>query len=80
VKRLHPEGIKNRQARLAGNGRLVKRRNTADDRFTARPKGATQMIQYGIAVLEKATIPCGLRLVLDHPGCSVSINMALLDH
>jgi len=30
-----------------------KRRNTADDRFTARPKGATQMIQYGVAVLVK---------------------------
>ncbi len=33
-----------RQARLAGNGRLAKRRNTADDRFMACLKGATQMI------------------------------------
>ena len=32
---------------------LAKRRNTADERFPARPKGATQMIQYGVAVLEK---------------------------
>ena len=57
MKRLHPEGIKNRQARLVGNGRLARRRNTADERFTARPKGATRMIRYGVAVLEKATIP-----------------------
>ena len=57
------------------------RRNTADDRFTARPKGATQMIQYGVAVLEKdMAIPGGLRLVLDHLGCSESANVALLDH
>jgi hypothetical protein len=43
-----------RQARLEGPWRvLAKRRNTADDRFTARPKGATRMIQYGVAVLEK---------------------------
>ncbi len=38
------------------------------------------MIQYGVAALEKATIPCGLRLVLDHLGRSASINSALLDH
>ncbi len=38
-------------------GVLAKRRNTADDRFTARPKGATQMIQTGVAVLEK-DLPC----------------------
>jgi hypothetical protein len=32
---------------------LAKRRNAADGRFPARPKGATQMIQSGVAVLEK---------------------------
>jgi hypothetical protein len=43
-----------RKARLAGNGNvLAKRCNTADDRFTARPKGAAQMIQYGVTALEK---------------------------
>jgi hypothetical protein len=43
-----------RQARLAGNGRvLAKRRNTADDRFTIRPEGTTRMIQNGVTVLEK---------------------------
>jgi len=43
-----------RKARLAGNGLvLAQRRNTANDRFTARPKGATQMPQYGVAALEK---------------------------
>jgi len=43
-----------RKARLAGNGLvLAQRRNAANDRFTARPKGATQMSQYGVAVLEK---------------------------
>ncbi len=43
-----------RQARLEGPWRvLAKRRNTADDRFTTRPKGATRMIQYGVAALVK---------------------------
>ena len=32
---------------------LAKRCNTADGRFPARPKGATQMIQSGVAALEK---------------------------
>jgi len=32
---------------------LTKRCNTADDCFTARPTGVTQMPQYGVAVLEK---------------------------
>ncbi len=52
----------------------------AVDRFTARPKGATPMIQYDVAVLEKATIRCGLRLVLDHLGSSESNIFASLDH
>ncbi len=53
-----------RTARLAGNGVvLAKRRNTADDRFTARPQGATWMIQYGVAALEKgAPFPAGCAL------------------
>jgi hypothetical protein len=38
---------------LAARRALTKRCNTADDCFTARPKGATQMLQYGVAVLEK---------------------------
>ncbi len=38
------------------------------------------MIQYCVAVLEKATIPCRLRLVLDNLGSSEPINSALLDH
>ena len=39
------------------------------------------MIQYGVAVLAKDMfILHELRLVLDHPGCSESINSALLDH
>ncbi len=51
------------------------------DRFTTRPKGAPQMIQYDVAALEKEhAIPFGLRLALDHLGCSESINTTLLDH
>jgi len=43
-----------RKARLAGNGQvLAKRRNAADNRFPARPKGANQMIQGGVTALEK---------------------------
>ncbi len=39
------------------------------------------MIQVGVAALEKDTaIPCGLRLVLDHLGCSESINITSVDH
>ena len=50
---------------------LGKRRNTANDRFPARPKGAKQMTQYGVTALNTAlnkdqAIVCGLCLVLDH--------------
>ena len=46
---------------------LGKRRNTANDRFPARPKGAKQMTQYGVTALNKdQAIVCGLCLVLDH--------------
>ena len=68
MKRLHPEGIKNRQARLEGQWRvLAKRRNTADDRFTTRPKGATRMIQFGVAALVKDmpfTVDCALSWII----------------
>ncbi len=32
---------------------LAQRRNTANDRFPARPKGGSQMSQYRVAALEK---------------------------
>ncbi len=36
------------------------------------------MIQYGVAALEKGrAILCELRLVLDHLGCSESVNITL---
>ncbi len=43
--------------------------------FPARPKGASQRIQSGVAVLEKGTtaIPCGLRLDLNPLGCSAFV-------
>ncbi len=50
------------------------------DRFTARPKGATRITQYGVAAFEKATISCSLRLVLDHPGGSELINITLTEY
>ena len=37
---------------------LAERRNTADGRFPARPKGAIQMIQSGVAVLDKGDGHC----------------------
>ena len=43
---------------------LAQKRNTAGDRFPARPQGATQRIQFGVAVLAKGdghslrTAPC----------------------
>jgi len=43
-----------RKARLAGNGPvLVKRRNTANNGFKARPEGAIQIIQFSVAALKK---------------------------
>ena len=60
---------------------LAQRRNTANDRFTARPKGATQMSQYCVAALKKdQAILCGLRLVLEHLGSSEPINSGLTEH
>ncbi len=71
-----PRGASRRQWQV-----LAKRRNTADDCLTTRPKGATRMIQFGVAVLDKdAAILCGLRLALNHPGGSASINTALQEY
>ncbi len=53
----------------------------ANDGFTARPKGATQMIQCGVAVLEKElAILCELRLVLNHLGGSESNNITMQEY
>jgi hypothetical protein len=52
-----------------------------DDPFPARPQGASQIIQYGVAVLEKGTtILCGQRLVLNNLACSESINTTLKEY
>ncbi len=61
---------------------LAKRRNAAGDRFPARPQGASQRVQSGVAVLEKGTmaIPCGLRLVLNPLGRSASVIIAWIEH
>jgi hypothetical protein len=65
-----------RATRLAGNGPvLAKRRNKANDRFTPRPKGASQVTWHSVAALEKdMPFPAGLRLVPGHLGRSVTIN------
>ena len=74
--------VVDRKARLAGNGRvLAKRCNTAGDDFTARPKGARQRIQSGVAALDKdPAIAGGRRLVLDPLAGSESINVTLLEY
>jgi hypothetical protein len=74
--------VVDRKARLAGNGLvLVKRRNTASDGFTTHPSGAIQMNQYSVAALEKGkTIPCELRLVLDHLDGSEYDNIILKEY
>ena len=57
---------------------LDQRRNTANDRFPARPKGAKQMTQYGVKALNKdQAIVCGLCLVLDHLLSSEHVNITL---
>ncbi len=39
------------------------------------------MIQYGVAALEKDfAIVCGLRLVLNHPGVSESVNRVFQEY
>jgi hypothetical protein len=57
---------------------LSKRHNTADGRFPVRPKGAKQMIQYGVTVLDKdPAIVCGPCLVLNHLLSSEHDNITL---
>jgi hypothetical protein len=59
----------------------ARRRNAADDGFTARPKGASQMIQSGVAVLEKdPAISCGRRLVSNHLAGSEPMNITLMEY
>ena len=65
----------------ATQGAVAEGRNTANDRFTARPKGATQMSQYCVTALKKdQAILCGLRLVLEHLGSSEPANLGLAEH
>ena len=53
----------------------------ADDRFLARPKGATQSTQYCVMGLAKGTtIACNPSLVLSALDCSVSIKPKLLEY
>ncbi len=60
---------------------LGKRRNTANDRFPARPKGAKQMTQYGVTALNKdQAIVCGLCLVLNHLLNSEHGNITLKEY
>ena len=68
--------VVSRATRLAGNGpALVKRRNKANDHFTSRPEGASQVTWHRVAALEKdMPFPAGLRLVPDRLGRSVTIN------
>ena len=60
---------------------LGKRRNIANDRFPARPKGAKQMNQYGVTDLDKddATVRA-LCLVLDHLLSSEHGNITLKEY
>jgi len=69
-------------AHFAGNGHsLHKKCNNVDDRFLARPKGATQSVQYGVMGLAKGiTIACDPCLVLNALDCSVPINTMLLEY
>jgi len=71
-----------RKARLAGNGPvLAKRCNATDERFPARPKGVTQMLQSFVAAFEKGkAIPCKLRLDLEHLGGSESAIIMLKEY
>ena len=60
---------------------LSKRHNTADDRFPVRPKGAKQMIQYGVTVLDKDwAIVCDPCLVLDQLLSSEHDNITLEEY
>ncbi len=54
---------------------LAKRRNTANERFPARPKGAKQMTQYGVTALNKDQ-PLFADCVLSWIIC-LTLNMAI---
>ena len=71
-----------RKARLAGNGPvLAKRCNATDERFPARPKGVTQMLQSCVAAFEKdKAILCKLRFDLEHLGGSESAIIVLKEY
>jgi len=57
---------------------LSKRRNAADGRFPTRPKGANQMVQSSVTVLNKdPAIIFELCLVLDHLDSSEHVNTSL---
>jgi hypothetical protein len=50
---------------------VASERNTADGRFSSCPKGAAQIRQCGVAVLDKGrAIAYGLRLALTYLGDS----------
>ena len=60
---------------------LGKRRNTANEHFPARPKGAKQMNQYGVTDLDKdGAIVRALCLVLDHLLSSEHGNITLKEY
>ena len=55
---------------------LDQRRNTANDRFPVRPKGAKQMIQYGVTALNK-DMPLSAVCALSWFIC-LALNMSIL--
>ena len=59
--------------------------NHANGLFPTRPQGANQMIQYGVAILNKGpydilAILCGQRLVLNHLVSSEPVNIVLKEY
>ena len=60
---------------------IAQRRNTANDRFTARPKGATQMFQDKAQTAKNGLVLLkGCNTVLGHLGSSEPINLGLTEH
>ena len=59
---------------------LAQRRNTANDRFPARPKGGTQMPHCVTALKKDWAILCGLRLVLEHLDASEPAIITLKEY
>jgi hypothetical protein len=65
----------------ATQGAVAERRNTANDRFPARPKGGSHMSPYCVTALKKDwAILCGLRLVLEHLGASEPAIITLKEY